>query len=121
MTLGQRIRQTRIRRGLTQSQIAMALGVTEANISNYERDKSIPPSERLQKLAEVLGVSVDYLLGRTNDPHGYSQDAGEDEQLRDAVEFITRARDELSEEAYTRFLELTKQLAEAMKHGNKHK
>lgn len=64
MSLGKRIREYRIKRGLTQMQLAARLQMTEANISSYERDKSAPPSDKLNQLSDILGVSSDYLLGR---------------------------------------------------------
>ncbi|MFC5468448.1 helix-turn-helix domain-containing protein [Cohnella suwonensis] len=64
MSLGQQIRAHRLKRGLTQGQLADKLSMTEANISSYERDKSMPPSEVLNKLANILGTSTDILLGR---------------------------------------------------------
>lgn len=67
-TLGERIREYRIKRGFTQNQMAEKLGMTEANFSSYERNRSIPPSEKLNQIANILNVSIDYLLGRTNDP-----------------------------------------------------
>jgi len=65
MTLGSRIKEYRRKRGFTQSQMADKLNMTEANFSSYERDKSIPPSEKLFQIASILNVSTDYLLGRT--------------------------------------------------------
>ncbi|QGG57421.1 helix-turn-helix domain-containing protein [Paenibacillus sp. B01] len=62
MSLGKRIREYRVKRGLTQMQLATKLQMSEANISSYERDKSAPPSDKLSQLAELLGVSSDYLL-----------------------------------------------------------
>ncbi|NTZ20897.1 helix-turn-helix domain-containing protein [Paenibacillus sp. JMULE4] len=61
-SLGSRIRECRRRRGYTQAQMADKLGMTEANFSSYERDKSQPPSEKLSQIASILGVSTDYLL-----------------------------------------------------------
>jgi transcriptional regulator with XRE-family HTH domain len=69
MSLGSRIREYRLKRGFTQSQMAEKLNMTEANFSSYERDKSTPPTEKLNQIASILGVSTDYLLGRTNDPY----------------------------------------------------
>ena len=68
MTLGARIKEYRIKRGYTQSQMAAKLNMTEANFSSYERDKSVPPSEKLSQIASILNVSSDYLLGRTSTP-----------------------------------------------------
>lgn len=68
MTLGQRIKEYRRKRGYTQSQMASMLGMTEANFSSYERDKSTPPGEKLAQIASILKVSADYLLCRTDNP-----------------------------------------------------
>lgn len=67
-TLGERIREYRLKRGFTQIQMAEKLGMTEANFSSYERNRSVPPSEKLNQIATILNVSIDYLLGRSNDP-----------------------------------------------------
>jgi transcriptional regulator with XRE-family HTH domain len=63
-TIGSRIKELRLRRGLTQDQIAERLDMTRANFSHYERDNAEPPSATLSKLADILGTTTDYLLGR---------------------------------------------------------
>ncbi len=70
MSLGLRIRKVRRLRGYTQKQLAEKLNMTEANFSSYERDKSVPPSEKLNQIALILGVSTDFLLGQTTDVSG---------------------------------------------------
>ncbi len=62
---GNTLRQLRQSMGLTQSQLAAKLNMTEANVSSYERGKSIPPTYILQMIGDIFEVSVDYLLGRT--------------------------------------------------------
>ncbi len=62
MTLGQRIRQRREALRLTQQQVAEALGVTPQHISVIEQDKRSISVNALAKLAEELGVSIDYLV-----------------------------------------------------------
>jgi len=47
---------------LTQLHLAQALGVTPQHISAVEKDKRTPSLDSLAKLAEELGVSVDYLV-----------------------------------------------------------
>ena len=62
MSLGQRI----IKRGkvlkITQQELANALGITPQHISLIEQEKSAPSLALLPKLANELGVTVDYLL-----------------------------------------------------------
>ncbi len=62
MSLGQRIRNRRRELKLTQQQLAKALDLTSQHISAIERDKRAPSLASLAKMAEELGVSVDYLI-----------------------------------------------------------
>lgn len=64
MPLGQNLRRARKKRGLTQSEVGSFLGVTEQAISGYERGVRDPDTQQLSRLAEIYGVSTDYLLGR---------------------------------------------------------
>ena len=62
MNLGQRIRKRRQALKLTQQQVAKSLGLTSQHLSAVEQDKRAPSLNTLAKLAEELGVSIDYLL-----------------------------------------------------------
>ena len=62
MSLGQRIRKRREILEITQQELAQALGMTPQYISAIEQGKYSPSLTALTKLAEELGVSVDYLL-----------------------------------------------------------
>lgn len=62
---GNTLRQLRQSMGITQLQLATQLNMTEANVSSYERGKSIPPTYILQMIGDIFDVSVDSLLGRT--------------------------------------------------------
>lgn len=70
MTINNRLKELRSAVGLNQSEMAEKLGVSVSSYQKYEREKnSIMPSiEVLIKIAEFFGVSVDYLLGRENQP-----------------------------------------------------
>lgn len=60
------IRNLRVDRGLTQRQIAEIVKVKQNTYSQYEIGVLNYPIDVLIKLADYYGVSVDYLLGRTN-------------------------------------------------------
>ena len=62
MTLGERIKDRRQILKLTQEQLAKAVGLTPQHISAIEQDKRTPSLSSLAKLAEELGVTVDYLV-----------------------------------------------------------
>ena len=61
---GQRLREIRKRSGLTQTELGQAVGgISKRMISYYERDGKHPPVELLKKIANVLKVSIDELVG----------------------------------------------------------
>jgi len=62
MSLGQRIKMRRQALKLTQQELAEALGLTPQHISAIEKGKRAPSLPSLAKLAEELGVTIDYLL-----------------------------------------------------------
>ena len=63
MTFGEKVKNERNRLGLNQDELAKKLGVTRRVISSYENDSSRPRgTERYKKLAEALGVNINYLL-----------------------------------------------------------
>ncbi|PFB64305.1 hypothetical protein COK00_11825 [Bacillus cereus] len=64
-----RLKEVRLMRGLSQQQLAQRLNnpVTKAQISHYEVGLSTPPLDTLLDVGNILNVSTDYLLGRTDD------------------------------------------------------
>lgn len=62
----QRLKQLRKDKRLTQAQVAQRIGVTAFMVSSYETDIRLPSYEVLIRLADVFGVTVDYLLCRQN-------------------------------------------------------
>lgn len=62
-TIGKQISQHRKRLKLTQDQLAEQLGVTAQAVSKWENDQSCPDIATLPKLASILGISTDALLG----------------------------------------------------------
>lgn len=60
--LGQRIAELRERRGLSQAKVAETVGVTVESVSRLERGVVTPSLERLQAIAEALGVRLQDLF-----------------------------------------------------------
>jgi transcriptional regulator with XRE-family HTH domain len=67
MNIGGRIAFLRDQRHLTQEEVASALGISRAALSHYEKNRREPDSETLTKVADLFHVSLDYLVGRTNE------------------------------------------------------
>lgn len=63
MHLGENIRRARMERGMTQSALAEALGISDRAVSRWERGTSAPDVALLAQLALVLDISADALLG----------------------------------------------------------
>lgn len=64
----QRLKQLRQQKNLLQADLAKMVGVHENHLGRYERGTSRPSGEALKKLADALGVSIDYLVeGTTED------------------------------------------------------
>ncbi|MEE8410154.1 MAG: helix-turn-helix transcriptional regulator [Myxococcota bacterium] len=62
-TFGQRLCRIRKQRGVTQVELAEAVGLAQSNISDYERDVYRPNSDMLLAIASKLKVSADEILG----------------------------------------------------------
>jgi transcriptional regulator with XRE-family HTH domain len=67
-TFGERVAELRIKSGFTQKVIGEKVGVTKSAFANYESGERHPNFETVVKIADALNVSVDYLLGRTDQP-----------------------------------------------------
>lgn len=64
-----RFRELREKAGLTTAELAKRIWVSRAAASQWDTGKKYPSSETLCKLADLYGVSIDYLVGReTADP-----------------------------------------------------
>ncbi len=66
--IGSRLKAFRTERDLTQDELGKVLGVGKTTISQYESEARKPDSEMLNRIADYFHTSVDYLLGRTEDP-----------------------------------------------------
>lgn len=69
--LGLRLKEVRIRKKLTQKQVADRISLDTSTISGYENNIKTPSLEVLIKLALLYNVSSDYLLGIDNRPMIY--------------------------------------------------
>src|SRR5438034_3599006 len=62
-SFGQRLREARIRAGLSQSELEERSGIPKARLSRYENGHVVPSIQTLERLAVALGVSEASLLG----------------------------------------------------------
>ena len=64
--LSARLKELRKEKGFTQGQVAIYCDITEKAYQNYELMTREPKLEIIARIADLYGVSVDYLIGRTD-------------------------------------------------------
>lgn len=62
MSIGQHIKEARLKAGITQAELANKLGIAYQSIGQWERGLRTPKIETLRKIAEVLGMDVNWLM-----------------------------------------------------------
>jgi transcriptional regulator with XRE-family HTH domain len=84
--VGRRVRELRLQLGLTQTQLANAIGFTFQQVQKYERGSNRISASKLWLIADRLGVSPASLLTGLPSPSGDGvtdgPDGGDDEQAR---------------------------------------
>ena len=90
--LGQRLRLLRESVHLSQAKLAEIIEVSQASINRYENDLSSPTPETLVRYADYFDVSLDYIFGRTDNPHGKKFS-----NMPSALQKKVRSRDEWEE------------------------
>ncbi|MHB8627847.1 MAG: helix-turn-helix domain-containing protein [Aggregatilineales bacterium] len=85
-----RLRTIRAQRGLTQRELARRSDLSDSMIQKYESGINDPTSYTLKLIAEQLEVSVDYLLGMTDDPRIQVRDPSLDDNERAMLEVYRR-------------------------------
>ncbi len=64
-----RLKELRTSKGISQLKLALDLGMNQNSISRYENHEREADYATLIKFADYFNVSLDYLLGRTNNPN----------------------------------------------------
>ena len=67
MNIGERIKELRISKKLTQTELANMIGLSYIQIGRYETQKSNPSSDVLQKLANAFDTTTDFLMQGSSD------------------------------------------------------
>ncbi|ALI33790.1 helix-turn-helix domain-containing protein [Weissella cibaria] len=83
MTLFERIKETAKERGISLTALSVESGLGEKTIYKW-KDKE-PSANRIKAVADTLGVSVDYLLGNTDEMHSNKKDDKKIADLKDIM------------------------------------
>ena len=90
-------------KGLKNADVARATGISNMTLSDWKRGKSVPKADKMQKIAEFLNVSVDYLM------------TGEEKEVptfsKEHIELIS-AYDKLSSADKLAIMQIIKSLSE---------
>ena len=62
MTFGEKLQSLRQRAGMSQDALAERLQVSRQAVSRWERDETMPETDKVVALADIFGVTTDYLL-----------------------------------------------------------
>lgn len=120
-TLSSRIRSLRMERGLTQEEFGKVFGIVKSTVSLYESGKSVPNDQIKTEMCRYFDVSMDYLLGLTDDrlpmPEAASDQPVNDPSIREAVSYLEGLSDEAMASAL-RCLQAIKTLDEAKGNGS---
>ncbi|MBR8660726.1 helix-turn-helix domain-containing protein [Brevibacillus sp. NL20B1] len=116
--LGDRLKEQRTLRKIRQEDVATKIGIARTTYAMYEQNKREPDNETLQKLADFFGVSVDYLLGRTDDPASINKS---ERPLTELENLFFYELDKLSEEDKKKALEHVRYLRYLAEQENKNK
>ena len=69
MTFGERLKELRKKRGLTQKELAQLISAKNNSVSNWENDQNIPTASVVFSLARALNVTIEDLINHlTNEP-----------------------------------------------------
>ncbi len=97
MNMGQRIKMLREQHNLSQLELAKMLNISNSTLSQYENGARTPSDDIKVKLADILDVSIDYLIGRTTE-YKKAPTYSEVDALTDVQKEIIALMDKMSPE-----------------------
>jgi transcriptional regulator with XRE-family HTH domain len=92
MSFAEKIKRLRQEKNWSQDKLAQKIEVSRVLIGKYERGQTVPSTETLQKLSEIFGVSIDYLL--SEESKNLATVGIKDQDLLECFEEIDRMSDE---------------------------
>jgi transcriptional regulator with XRE-family HTH domain len=113
--LGNRVVKIRERLGMKQNELAKRTGINVSVVNRIEKNERPARDTEITSIANVLGVTTDYLLGRTDDPEKTHDDEFEAFRNNPELEVWYRNLPKSSEEE----LEMLKEMYEIWRKRNK--
>lgn len=88
---GERLKMIRKQCGLTQKSLANELFVSQQSVWKWEKNESSPNPETIAKMAQIFGVTADYLLGQEKEKPASGETDGLSEEERELIRLYGRA------------------------------
>lgn len=95
MTFGERLQGLRQKAGLSQDALAEKLDVSRQAVSRWERDETMPETDKVVILADLFGVTTDYLLrgqGEASRGEAASQKAAPEKVVIDRLGYLAKTK-----------------------------
>lgn len=119
---GNRLRELRKERKLTQAELGKHINVSKVSISGYENGERTPDTDNLARLADFFGVTIDYLLGRSDIPDKTVKEQAEEAYNDPDFQYAMRSlngMDQESKEEVLNFIEYVLQREKGRKPGQR--
>jgi len=94
-SFGDTLRETRQRKELSQSDLAEKAGLQPSAISHFESGRRMPSFDNMKKLADALTVTIDFLMGRKEQPE--TAGPSSDQLFRNFGQLSNEDQEKLSE------------------------
>jgi transcriptional regulator with XRE-family HTH domain len=118
LTFANRLRQEREKLGLMQKDMAQKLDIPPNTYNGYETGKRSPNLEVAKHISDTLDISVDYLLGRTNNRNIQQEKSKLDESIKTIAAHRINPHEDLPEDAIEKINEYIKMVEMMYKNKN---
>ena len=92
MTFGEKLQSLRQKAGMSQDALAEQLNVSRQAVSRWERDETMPETEKVVLIADLFGVSTDYLLRQTEKKQTASPTVEQKKDWIDKLAYIVKTK-----------------------------
>jgi|SRR5690625_521992 len=104
MKLSNRIIELRKKNNWDREDLAKRLGVSYSTISKYETDNRQPDLKTLERLSDIFDVTVDYLIGKSDDPRfTEKQERMIDKETQEILDLLNQLPEEERKEYLAKF------------------
>ena len=117
INFGKSLKEQREKAGISQSQLALEIGVKQQNLSRWESNSNVPNVVDCIKLADYFNISFDELVGRVNYATGNIEIIGE--KLSDKEQKLIDCYRSLTEDGKSAFVSMAENIATMYKRASK--